>query len=185
MGQFEAGAFNGQIWLVAAGGVVFGGWLCDKLCNKLGLLWGYRWPIIVGMAGCALMFLFGAFHANPIVAVAILSLGLAFQQMSDGPYWSASIAIGGHLAGAAGGVMNTGANVMGAVNGVLLVWLAEAYGWQFAMASNAVMALLALALFSPFARTNPSSSTSLSVCLYHPELDCQSTVNTPYNPLSM
>ena len=147
IGQIEAGVFNGQIWFVAAAGVVFGGWLCDKLCKKVGLLWGYRWPIIFGQAGCALLFLIGAFHASPIVAVAILSLGLACQQMTDGPYWSSSIAIGGHLAGAAGGVMNTGANAMGAVNGVLLVWLAESYSWEWAMASNAVMTLLALALF--------------------------------------
>jgi len=147
IGQIEAGALNGQIWLVAAAGVVFGGWLCDKLCKKIGLLWGYRWPIIVGQTGCALLFLVGSFYASPIIAVAILSLGLCFQQMTDGPYWSASIAIGGHLAGTAGGVLNTGANAMGAVNGILLVWLADTYGWHWAMASNAVMTLLALALF--------------------------------------
>ena len=82
-----------------------------------------------------------------MVAVAILSLGLCFQQVTEGAYWSASISIGGHLAGAAGGVINTGANVMGAINGILIVWLAESYGWPWAMASNAVMTLLALVLF--------------------------------------
>ena len=144
--QIEAGNYNAQIWFVAAAGAATGGWLCDKLCRKIGLLWGYRWPIIIGQVGCALLFIIGAYHANPIVAVAILSVGFCFQQFSDPPYWSASIAIGGHLAGAAGGVLNTGANAMGAVNGVLLVWLAESYDWQFAMASNAVASLLALGL---------------------------------------
>ena len=141
--QIEAGVYNGQIWLFAAGGVVFGGWLCDKLCRRLGLLWGYRVPIAIGLGICALMFLIGAYHANAIVAVVILSAGLCFQQVADSAYWSASISIGGHLAGAAGGVLNTGANAMGAINGVLFVWLADSYDWQLAMASNAVMAALA------------------------------------------
>lgn len=143
-GQMEASTLNSQMWLVAAGGAAFGGWLSDKLCKKLGLLWGYRWPIIIGMGGCALLFFVGAYHANPIVAVAILSVGFCFQQMTEGAYWSSSISIGGHLAGAAGGVMNTGANAMGAVNGILIVWLAQSYGWQLAIASNAIVALLAL-----------------------------------------
>jgi ACS family glucarate transporter-like MFS transporter len=146
IGQLEAGVIDGQIWVVGATGVVFGGWLCDRLCKKLGLLWGYRWPIIVGQAGCAVMFFAGAYYGNPIVAVIILSLGLCFQQMTEGAYWSSSISIGGHLAGAAGGIMNSGANAMGAINGILFVWLAEAYNWQLAMASNAVMTLLALVL---------------------------------------
>ena len=146
LGQIEAGAYYSQIWFFAAAGAAFGGWLCDRLCKKLGLLWGYRWPIIIGQSGCAVLFFLGAYYGNLMVAVAILSLGLCFQQITEGAYWSASISIGGHLAGAAGGVINTGANVMGAINGVLIVWLAESYDWQLAMASNAVMTMLALVL---------------------------------------
>lgn len=144
--DLEAGAFNGQIWLLAAAGAAIGGWLCDHLCRKLGLRWGYRWPIIIGQSGCALLFIVGAYYSGPIVAVAILSLAFCFQQMTEGAYWSSSISIGNQLAGTAGGIMNTGANAMGAVHAVLFVWLAESYSWAFAMASNAVVTLLALVL---------------------------------------
>jgi ACS family glucarate transporter-like MFS transporter len=73
--------------------------------------------------------------------------------MTEGAYWSSSIAIGNQLAGTAGGILNTGANVMGAINAVLLVWLADSFGWAFAMASNAVFTLIALALMM-FVRTD-------------------------------
>ena len=144
--EIKAGALNGQIWLLAAGGAAFGGWLCDRLCKKLGLRWGYRWPIIIGQGGCALLFFIGAYYANPLVAVAILSFAFTFQQMTEGAYWAASISIGHQFAGAAGGIMNSGANFIGAINAVVLVWLAESCGWAFAMASNAAFTLLALIL---------------------------------------
>jgi sugar phosphate permease len=145
-GELEAGALNGQIWLLAAVGAAIGGWLCDYLCKKLGLRWGYRLPIIIGQAGCALLFIVGAYYSSPLIAVAILSLAFCFQQMTEGAYWSASISIGNQLAGTAGGIMNTGANAMGAVHAVLFIWLAGSYSWEIAMASNAAVTLLALAL---------------------------------------
>lgn len=146
LGELQAGGLSGQIWLIAAVGAAFGGWLCDHLCKKLGLRWGYRWPIIIGQSGCALLFIVGAYNADPIVAVAILSVAFAFQQMTEGAYWSSSISIGNQLAGTAGGIMNTGANAMGAVHAVLFVLLADSYSWAFAMASNAAFSLLALGL---------------------------------------
>jgi ACS family glucarate transporter-like MFS transporter len=153
--EIKAGALSGQIWLLAAGGAAFGGWLCDRLCKKLGLRWGYRWPIIIGQGGCALLFCIGAYYANPLLAVAILSFAFTFQQMTEGAYWAASISIGRQFAGAAGGILNTGANVMGAINAVVLVWLAESHGWAFAMASNAVVTLLALLLMLPVRGDEP------------------------------
>lgn len=153
--EIRAGALSGQIWLLAAGGAAFGGWLCDRLCKQLGLRWGYRWPIIIGQGGCAVLFFTGAYFGDPLLAVAILSFAFTFQQMTEGAYWAASITIGHQFAGAAGGIMNTGANVMGAINAVVIVWLAENWGWAFAMASNAAVTLLALLLMLPVRGEEP------------------------------
>ena len=40
--------------------------------------------------------------------------------------------------------MNTGANVMGIINALLIPFIAQAFGWTFAIASGAVFALLGL-----------------------------------------
>ena len=133
-------------WIAGAAGAALGGWLCDHLVRKLGLNWGSRWPIIVGQTGCVVFLLIGAFHNDALVAVSFLALCFFFQQITEGSYWSMSIAIGNQLAGAAGGVLNTGANAMGVLNALLVPWIALTFGWQVAIASGAVFSILALVL---------------------------------------
>jgi len=133
-------------WIAGAAGAALGGWLCDHLVRKFGLQWGSRWPIIIGQTGCVVFLLIGAFHDNAMVAVSFLALCFFFQQITEGSYWSTSIAIGNQLAGAAGGVLNTGANAMGILNALLVPWIALTFGWQIAVASGAVFSILALVL---------------------------------------
>ena len=133
-------------WIAGAGGAALGGWLCDRLVRRFGLRWGSRWPVIVGQIGCAVFLTIGAFHSNASVAVAFLALCFFFQQITEGSYWSTSIAIGNQLAGAAGGVLNTGANVMGILNALLVPWVATTVSWQVAIGSGAVFSLMALVL---------------------------------------
>lgn len=54
-----------------------GGWACDRLCKQLGLRWGCRWPIIVGLLASGALMLGVAF--NPDARVAALMLGLCFS----------------------------------------------------------------------------------------------------------
>ncbi|MGI9235650.1 MAG: MFS transporter [Woeseiaceae bacterium] len=133
-------------WIAGAAGAAIGGWICDRLCNRIGLKWGCRWPIIVGMTLSALLLVGGAYYSNPMISVAMLALCFFFNQMTEGTYWATSIAIGGEHAGAAGGVMNTGANIMGVANALLVPWFADAFGWTIAIASGAGFALLGAVL---------------------------------------
>ena len=141
-----AGYVTSTQWIAGAAGAALGGWLCDHLVRKIGLRWGSRWAILLGQAGCAIFLVIGALHSNAVIAVSFLALCLFFQQLTEGSYWSTSIAIGNQLAGAAGGVLNTGANVMGIVNALLVPWIATTIGWQAAIASGAVFSTLALVL---------------------------------------
>jgi ACS family glucarate transporter-like MFS transporter len=140
----DAGFVASAQWIAGAAGAATGGWLCDRLCKHLGLRWGCRWPVIIGMAASAALLLIGAFHSSQLVAVSALVLCFFFNQLNEGPYWASSIAVGGRHAGAAGGVMNTGANVMGIINAILVPFLAQAYGWTFAIASGAIFAVLGI-----------------------------------------
>lgn len=141
-----AGYVTSTQWIAGAAGAALGGWLCDHLVRKVGLRWGSRWPIIVGQLGCAVFLVIGAYYANAVTAVSFLALCFFFQQITEGSYWATSIAIGNQLAGAAGGVLNTGANAMGVVNALLVPWIATTFSWQAAIASGAVFSLLALVL---------------------------------------
>ncbi|MDT8321991.1 MAG: MFS transporter [Xanthomonadales bacterium] len=140
----EAGFVTAAQWVAGAAGAAVGGWLCDRMCKRVGLRWGCRWPIVIGMSASGLLLLGGALHPSPQVAVTALAFCFFFNQLNEGPYWATSIAVGGKHAGAAAGVMNTGANIMGIVNALLVPALAHLLGWVFAIASGAFFALLGI-----------------------------------------
>jgi ACS family glucarate transporter-like MFS transporter len=140
----DAGFVASAQWVAGAAGAALGGWLCDRLCRRMGLRWGCRWPIIIGMSVSAILLLVGALHPTPAIAVSAMVLLFFFNQLNEGPYWASSVAVGGRHAGAAGGVMNTGANIMGVINALLVPFLAQVFGWTGAIASGAIFALLGI-----------------------------------------
>jgi len=133
-------------WIAGAAGAAIGGWLCDWLCKRVGIRKGCRWPIVFSLLTAGVALVVGAFTASAYAAAAMLGLCFFFHQLSEGAYWSSSIGIGGQLAGAAGGIMNTGANVMGIVNAMLVPLFAQFFGWPFAIASGAGFLLLSSVL---------------------------------------
>ena len=142
----EAGFLTSAQWLAGAAGAFLGGWSGDWLCHRIGLRWGCRWPIIVGSGVSALLLIGVAYHPNAYVAAAMLGACFFFNQFTEGAYAAAGSAIGGRHAGAAYGLMNTGANLMGFINAILLSSVAALLGWKIAIAMGSVFALLALVL---------------------------------------
>ena len=142
----EAGFLTSAQWIGAGAGAALGGWFCDLQCRKWGLRWGCRVPILIGMVTSALLLVGVAVTPNAYVAAGMLGLCFFFNQMTEGPYWASSIAIGGRHSGAAGGLMNTGANGMGFINALLLSVVAKYFGWTFAIAIGAGFALVGASL---------------------------------------
>jgi ACS family glucarate transporter-like MFS transporter len=133
-------------WIAGAAGAAIGGWLCDHLCKIVGLRWGCRWPIIIGLTASGILLIAGSMHTDPIIAVVLLALCFFFNQVTEGTYWATSIAIGGQFAGSAGGVMNTGANLVGVLNALVIPWLAAAMSWPIAIASGGVVSFIGAGL---------------------------------------
>jgi len=140
----DAGFVASAQWIAGAAGAALGGWMCDRMCRRFGLRWGCRWPVVIGMSMSAVLLLAGALHPTASIAVSSMVLLFFFNQVNEGPYWATSVAVGGRHAGAAGGVMNTGANVMGIVNALLVPFFAQSFGWTFAIASGAAFAILGI-----------------------------------------
>ncbi len=129
-------------WVAGGVGAALGGWVCDRMCRRIGLRWGCRWPVLVGMVLSGLLLIGGTFTGHAQLAVAMFVLCFFFNQVTEGGYWSVSIAVGGEHAGAAGGVLNTGGNAMGVVNALLVPVVAGTLGWSVAMSLGGVLALL-------------------------------------------
>lgn len=145
-GEQEAGFLTSSQWLLAGAGAALGGWLADFFAGRFGYRWGGRWSIMIGNVASGVLLFGVAVHPNPYAAAIMLGLCFFFNQSTEGGYWGNSIAIGGRHAGAAGGLMNTGANLMGFVNAVLLSSVASVFGWTIAMEIGAGFALLAAVL---------------------------------------
>jgi len=144
----EAGFLTSAQWIAGAAGAFAGGWLGDRLCILVGLRWGCRWPIILGSGISALLLIGVAFHPNAYAAAAMLGGCFFFNQFTEGAYAANGAAIGGRHAGAVYGLMNTGANLMGFVNAILLSTVAALMGWKIAIAMGAAFALLAVLFIS-------------------------------------
>lgn len=138
----EGGWMAAAPWMVGAVGATVGGLLSDTITRRHGIRWG---PRIVGAGSLvivAFLLFAGASAPDPYVAVVLLSLCFGFVQMTDAPYWAATMAVGGEHGAAATGVLNTGANVVGGIGAILVPVTAEAFGWVPALATGSVFALI-------------------------------------------
>jgi ACS family glucarate transporter-like MFS transporter len=130
-------------WMAGGAGAAIGGWVCDRLCRRIGLRWGCRLPLVIGGTVSAICLVGGIFHPSPAVAIGLLVACFFFNQAMEAPYWTISMAIGGKHSGAVGGAMNTGGNTIGIFNALLVPWAALTFGWTFAISSAAIFSLIA------------------------------------------
>jgi ACS family glucarate transporter-like MFS transporter len=149
----EAGFLTSAQWIMGAAGAAAGGWTCDWMCRRFGLRWGCRWPVVIGCSVSAALLVGVALHPDAYAAAVMLGLCFFFNQATEGAFAANAAAIGGRHAGAAYGLMNTGANLMGFVNALLLSGVAAVLGWTLAIAMGAVFAMLS-ALFILLARAD-------------------------------
>lgn len=143
----EGGSLSSFWWLSGAAGAAVGGVWCDWLSRRIGLRWGCRWPVIFGSVGCGIAMAAAGFSGSPYLAVALLCIGLAFQQLTDSVYWAAVMSVSGRHASAGCGVLNTGGNVVGGINALLVPLTARAFGWTPAIMTATAFAFVAAILW--------------------------------------
>jgi ACS family glucarate transporter-like MFS transporter len=146
-GVLEGGVMAMLPWLAGAAGAALGGFLCDRLCRRIGPRWGVRLPGAGGLLLVALLLAVGAFVEDAPLAVALLALCFGCTQLTEGAYWSSAAYLGGRHTPAAAGVMNTGGNLPGIVVGPLIPVLVARHGWPLAVATGSVAAVVGAALW--------------------------------------
>ncbi len=123
------------------------GYLSDRLAARRGALTGRRTVAMGCLVFCGLMLLAGAEATRPWMAVATISLSVAFLFSTEGPYWSTIIRLAGPNAGAAGGLMNMVGNLGGAVSTAVVPFLVHMMGWLGALASASLSAFIGAAFW--------------------------------------
>lgn len=138
----DAGMLTAAQWALGAIGATAGGVLCDLLVRRLGLRRGPRWLIMTALILSATFLYAGAMVENPLVSVVLLCIAFGCTQLSEAPFWVATMAVSGRHAPIATGVLNTGGNLPGVLGGVLVPFVAGAFGWSVAMATGSIFAIV-------------------------------------------
>jgi MFS transporter, ACS family, glucarate transporter len=119
-----------------------GGWITDQLATRRGVTIGRVWAGMTGMGFAGLAVAIGGYADSPWLAIASLSVGAGWLYFAVGAYWASTTDLSKTYAGTLSGLMNTGANLGGALSPTMTPWLADHWGWPV---SFLVAALIALA----------------------------------------
>jgi MFS transporter, ACS family, glucarate transporter len=131
--------------LAAAVGAGVGGQLTGFLCKRFGIRWGFRLVPLIALPGAGALLLLGVFAASPYMATAALAACFAAVELTEGPYWAATMYVARSDSMSATGILNTGGNVGGLVGIPIVAYLSSHGAWTPAFAIGAVFALVSAA----------------------------------------
>jgi ACS family glucarate transporter-like MFS transporter len=139
------GAFLSSLpWLLSIISIPLGGWLSDRLsAGRMGLAWGRRAVPLTGLLAGGVLLSGGAATSSPYLAAVALALSTAAVLSVEGPFWATMLGLAGRRSGTAGGIMNMGSNLGGAVSPALTPLLATAIGWEKALHVAAALSIVA------------------------------------------
>jgi ACS family glucarate transporter-like MFS transporter len=124
-------------------GTILGGRLSDKLTLRYGKGPGRLAVVLGGATAAALLIALGARVGDARVAIVLLSLGAGFHLFAQAPSWAAAIDLAPSHAATLFGIMNTLAQLVGAIAPVLTPAIAGRLGWTAALDCAALLAALA------------------------------------------
>ena len=157
MSMLSSGIYTGLPFALAIVFAPIAGYISDTLAVRYGRTWGRRIVAVVALLNSAGFLVAGINVASPAMAVAGLSLAVAFLLCTETAYWSASMDLGGERAGTVGGIMNMAGNFGGVVSTSLMPVLIAHYGWPFAFRTSAALAVIAAVLWM-FVRVESATS---------------------------
>jgi ACS family glucarate transporter-like MFS transporter len=131
------------------------GFLSDRMVVKLGPRRGRQIVPMIALTGAGILAFAGVRVASAGLAVLLLSVGAALTWMNEGPIWAGMTDLAAPIAGVAGGFLNTGGNLGGALAALLTPWIAKELGWSIAFGVASLCALAGAALWIGFDPNRP------------------------------
>lgn len=143
----DAGMLTAALWILGAVGATAGGFICDFLVRRLGMRLGPRYLTMTALILSAVFLYIGAASDNVAVTVVLLCICFAFNQLTEAPFWVATMAVSGRHAPVATGILNTGGNLPGIIGGMLVPVIANLLGWEAAIMTGSVFAIIGAVLW--------------------------------------
>jgi ACS family glucarate transporter-like MFS transporter len=131
----------------AAAGSALGGVLGDRFTRRLGARRGYRLAPLFALPAAGILLLITVRLDSPYLAVVALALAYGAVEVTEGPYWAATMRTARADTMAATGVLNTGGNLGGVVGIPIVTYFWDHGQWNAAFATGTVFALVAAGLW--------------------------------------
>jgi ACS family glucarate transporter-like MFS transporter len=141
--------------LAAAVGAGVGGQLAGLLCARFGIRWGFRLVPLVALPAAGALLLLGIFATSPYSAVAALAGCFAAVELTEGPYWAATMYVARSDSMSATGILNTGGNLGGLIGIPIVANLSGHGAWTAAFAIGTAFALASAAAWLGVDTTRP------------------------------
>lgn len=126
----KAASFTALPWIATTFAIPLGGLFSDLAVTRWGAAWGRRSLPLAALCISAILLVIGARTPNATLAVAALTTCTVLVICTEGPFWATMTQLSGEHSGIAGGTMNFGSNIGGAISPALTPWMAERIGWE-------------------------------------------------------
>jgi MFS transporter, ACS family, glucarate transporter len=133
----KAAGFTALPWIATALAIPLGGVFSDFAVIRLGATWERRSLPLTALCAAAVFLVIGARSRSANLAVAALTACTVLVICTEGPFWATMTQLSGERSGIAGGTMNFGSNIGGAISPALTPWLAQRMGWETALTLTA------------------------------------------------
>jgi MFS family permease len=141
VGPQASAQYTTILFLTEGAFMPIGGLLCDWLTRLYGAQFGRRIVPMTGLTLGAVMIYAGTVTSGIGVAVVCLSLAVGLAACCEGPFWASVTELAGDHVGAAGSILNTGAQIGGFFAPILTPFIASRAGWSWGLYAGAIVAL--------------------------------------------
>jgi MFS family permease len=147
LGKDQSRLYATALNLAMAAGMASGGWLSDRLVQKLGPRRGRRLVPVGGMLGGATFLGLGLLATAPGWMAAWFALAMAAVGACEGPFWTTAVELGGRRGGTSAAICNTGGNAGGLLAPVLTHWVSKQFGWPWGLGLGGLVCLAGVGLW--------------------------------------
>jgi MFS family permease len=155
LGEQTSAKYTTILFLTEGAFMPIGGMICDWLTRIYGAQFGRRIVPMSGLTLGAVLIYAGTVSSGIGVSVACLSLAVGLAACCEGPFWASVTELAGEHVGAAGSILNTGAQIGGFFAPILTPYIASRAGWSWGLYAGGILALAgALAVY--FADVRPA-----------------------------
>jgi MFS transporter, ACS family, glucarate transporter len=144
----QAAAWTSAPFLAMALLSPVGGWISDRLSQRIGRHYGRITTVWIGMGSAGLLLFAGAHVAITAIALPMIALAAGFTMFAAANFWAACIDLAPGFSASLSALMNTVGSLGGAISSTVTASIVVHQGWSHALDAAAWITVVSAIWFS-------------------------------------